>query len=311
MCASQIIALLLMIYFLFPVYFRKRRYLFIITSVLLLTLIVIIVNYFFPQLGPQGLPPPRHSGPPPPPPHIPPREIPIFFRLFNTALPIGVSMTIALFGEFWAMYNQKEKDMLALEIEKTDAELKLLKSQINPHFLFNALNNIYTLSLLKSDRTSESIMKLSEIMRYVLYETGDDKVNLKSEIQYIKDYLSIFQLKSESEFHIQLNININPGEKFIHPMLFMPLVENALKHGNLNTSKDAFLKISLDEYDGHLDFKVLNSYDESETKEKDSASGIGLKNVKKRLELLYPGQHHLEINKENKTFTVTLNIPSS
>jgi LytS/YehU family sensor histidine kinase len=189
--------------------------------------------------------------------------------------------------------------------QQVEMELSVLKSQINPHFLFNVLNSIYSLSLQRSERTSEVVMRLSEILRYMLYEAKHEFVLLKKEIQMVRDYVDIetMRLSKEQELNFYCDDYIPACQ--IAPLLLIPFVENAIKHGTNSMAKGAYVLIGIKVEDNTLFFSCKNNY-KPLPKIKDG--GLGLDNVRKRLQLLYPGKYSLGIKKENNIFEVLLNI---
>ncbi len=192
------------------------------------------------------------------------------------------------------------------ESENLKTELSFLRSQISPHFLFNVLNNIVALVRLKSDKLEPTILKLSSIMQYMLYDTDEDKALLKSEVDYVKSYIDLQQLRFGNR--LTLHVDLTPTEDWhaIEPMLLIPFVENAFKHGT-GMIENPIIDISLEAADNQLTFVVKNRYIDKD-KAKDKTSGIGLTNVKRRLQLLYSENHSLNIDKTDTWFTVTLKL---
>lgn len=186
----------------------------------------------------------------------------------------------------------QESEKRMLENEKLAAELSFLKSQINPHFLFNSLNNIYSLTYHKSDKAPEAILKLSGIMRYMLQESDDDRVQLKDEIAYMENYISLQQLRFKEEIAIDYKVDIENMELRIMPLLLISFLENAFKHGVV-TNKEYPIRILIEVVNNRLHFKVSNFKNKLN---KDQVSGIGLENLKRRLELGYPDQYSLMID---------------
>ena len=210
----------------------------------------------------------------------------------------------------WFMVSELNRALLLSQQEKTMAELKGLKSQMNPHFLFNSLNSIYSLALNRSEKTPEVILKLSDIMRYVLYEAADDLIDLSKEIAYLKDYIELQKLRSGRRAEISLTINGDPERVQIAPLLLLPLVENSFKHGVKGETGKTFVHMELSVSDGCIIFVVENNKGSTDNVEKDGGGGIGLVNVRKRLELLYPGRHELIIDDAQETFRVELMLKS-
>ena len=189
--------------------------------------------------------------------------------------------------------------------QKTEAELKFLKAQLNPHFLFNALNNIYALVLTKSENAAGALMSLSQLLRYIIYEASEEKVLLSKEITYLKYYIELESLRLANKYNLKLDISIEENNYKIMPMLFIPFVENSFKHCNLNQDGRIYIRINLK--DNELEFICENTFSEK-GKNVDSITGVGLLNSKKRLEMIYPQRHILKINKQNDTFCLSLKI---
>ncbi|HAF29542.1 MAG TPA: hypothetical protein DCG75_10885 [Bacteroidales bacterium] len=196
-----------------------------------------------------------------------------------------------------------QKDLLLQQ--KTEAELKFLKAQLNPHFLFNALNNIYALVLTKSENAAGALMSLSQLLRYIIYEASEEKVLLSKEITYLKYYIELESLRLANRNNLKLDISIEENNNKIMPMLFIPFVENSFKHCNLNQDGRIYIRINLK--DNELEFICENTFSEK-GKNVDSIKGVGLLNSKKRLEMIYPQRHILKINKQNGTFCLSLKI---
>ena len=205
---------------------------------------------------------------------------------------------------FFIRYSQhKVLQAKELMIESRQSELSFLRSQINPHFLFNSLNNIYSLVYDKSDHALSAIAGLSDILRYTLYDVSE-AVPITKEIDYIKKYIALQILRHEGPLKIQLEVSeLSPHVNF-PPLLFLPFVENAFKHGELS-NENGILEICIQTTGKKILFHCRNKKNESQ---KDTGSGIGLQNVKRRLELLYPGKHALNIKEDNEYFDVNLTI---
>ena len=197
--------------------------------------------------------------------------------------------------------------MALLKSEKLKAEMDFLKSQINPHFLFNALNNIYTLSVIKSDNTPENLLKLSGMLRYMLYDCKEDRVPLKKELEYIDNFISLNKLKDSQGLNIELELDRSQPDLRVAPLIFIPFIENAFKHSKIEDLENGWIKLSLKIQDQTLFFNVKNSISKT-TFTKDKVGGIGLRNVKRQLELVYPNKHDLIINKTDTAFEVSLKI---
>ncbi|WP_411029695.1 sensor histidine kinase [Spongiimicrobium sp. 3-5] len=207
---------------------------------------------------------------------------------------------------FWRVnqYELEKKRGLALSNEKLKAELLLLKSQVSPHFLFNTLNNIYSLSLEKHDHAPIMIEKLSEILRYLIYEGKKEVVPLEKEASLVKEYVALQLLKNmKGKEQIELAIEGVEQHHKIAPLILVNLAENCFKHGDINYNPNGFLQIKLTVKDDVLYFKTINSFQQNK---KDV--GIGITNIREQLKYSYPNMHQFEIHKELKTFEVSLTI---
>ena len=198
-----------------------------------------------------------------------------------------------------ARANEKQKENLKTEVS-------FLRSQISPHFIFNVLNNIVALVRMKSQELEPTVMKLSSFMQYMLYET-DKKVPLNSEIQYLHDYIDLQKQRFGDFIKISTVFETQATHFIIEPMLLIPFVENAFKHG-VGLIQEPIIHIELHCQNNTLNFKVQNKYNEDNDEPKDKTSGIGLVNVRRRLSLLYPGNHHLAIDKRDGYFYVSLDL---
>ena len=203
--------------------------------------------------------------------------------------------------------NEIEKTKLNTELKLKEAELKILKAQIHPHFLFNTLNNLYGLTLEKSDSAPDLVLKLSEILDYILYRCNDKKVPLNAEIENLKNYISIEKLRYTEKLELKIEFPENYDDLQIAPLILLPFVENAFKHGVSNFPDGAFVETKISCSGNTLNFKIENSRN-PELGKSGPASGIGLKNVRKRLDLVYPEKYNLNISEKEKTFSVNLTI---
>lgn len=193
------------------------------------------------------------------------------------------------------------------ETENLKTELSFLRSQVSPHFMFNVLNNMVALARKKSDLLEPSLIKLSSLLRYMLYETVDENVPLDKEVEYLQSYIDLQQQRFGKNVKVETNFKNADKSYFIEPMLLIPFVENAFKHGT-GMIEDPFILIQLQVQNQMLHFKVSNRYN-GETREiKDRSSGIGLANVRRRLQLLYGTNQHLEITKSDGVYTTSLQI---
>ncbi len=201
----------------------------------------------------------------------------------------------------WFLNERIQRD---LENQRLSAELAFLKSQINPHFLFNSLNSIYSLAYQRSETTPEAILKLSEIMRYMLYECNDNKVDLTKELQYLQNYIDLQKIRFGNQAFIDYKVDGIVQNQKIVPLLLIAFIENAFKHGVANNPLTP-IRLLIDVDAGHLHFYIQNK---KHTNNRDEVGGIGLNNVKRRLNLLYPGKYNLEIRDETDTYTVELSL---
>ena len=202
--------------------------------------------------------------------------------------------------EHW-LQNEK------LAKQNLQSELALLKNQINPHFLFNTLNNIDSLIKSNTEKASETLVKLSDILRYMIYDTNVAMVQLSSEINHVESYIALQRLQFANRELVSITVQGNPGNIQVAPMLFIPFVENAFKHCT-DKGTPAAIRIAFTMDDNSVKFESANLSDQAQRINKDGASGVGLSIVRRRLELLYPGRHTLSIKEENDTFIVTLSI---
>jgi len=193
------------------------------------------------------------------------------------------------------------------ENENLKTELSLLRSQASPHFMFNVLNNMVALARKKSDLLEPSLLKFSSLMRYMLYEADEEKVPLEKEIEYLQSYIDLQQQRFGKNVQVMVALQKPIDNYEIEPMLLIPFVENAFKHGT-GLIEGAMIKIQLRVENNKLDFNVQNKYDPSSLEIKDKTSGIGLSNVKRRLNLLYGNKHSLLIAKKDNWFTVSLQL---
>jgi sensor histidine kinase YesM len=206
----------------------------------------------------------------------------------------------------WIKLQDNALKIKEMERQHLEAELRSLKAQINPHFLFNTLNNLYSLSLDNSPKTPDMILKLSDLMRYIIYDCRENKVPIKKELDFIENYLSLERLRLGDSVHVSFEVVGEPN-LFVAPLLFINFIENAFKHGK--KEKGTTIRVCFDfSKEQKLDFQVTNStYDDVDSHQKEY-SGIGIENVIKRLNLLYPQKHTLIIESKDQTYSVKLNL---
>jgi len=281
----------------FPVFFEKRRFLLYI--LINLGLVILLAHFFFVVDGYLvdnfRMKAPEH-------------QIPRFFQYFRV-----ITMLIFIFFtslSFSLIRKVAENETLQKQLfkEKSDTEIRLLKAQINPHFIFNSLNNIYSLTYSKSDEAPGAVLKLSEMLRYVYYDCNRDEVTLGAEIEYIRNYIAFQKMKSSHVQDIDL-MTENINESFrIAPMLFIPFVENAFKYSKIEDEKGASVRMKLTTEGDQLCFHVRNTHPENGQK---AGSRMGIENVRNRLNLTYPGAHQLDFKDEGGVFEVHMKIKQS
>lgn len=228
-------------------------------------------------------------------------------RKINNLMPYLLALVGSALFEVSRFANQKMKETMLLKSEKLETEMKLLKSQINPHFLFNALNNVYSLSYLKPEKTPENLLKLSEMLRYMLYECDVEKVPLSKEITYLENYIHMKLLKDSRGMNVKVNLDKSGGHLMVAPLLLIPFVENAFKHSKVEDLQNGWITIDLKTEGKRIIFDVENSISKNNYT-KDQVGGIGLTNVKRQLELLYPKHHQLKIETTAVKYSVHLEI---
>lgn len=215
---------------------------------------------------------------------------------------LGIAVALKLFR-----LRQAEKERAqALEKQRLESELQFLRAQTNPHFLFNTLNNIYALARKRSEQTAPVVMKLSKILRFMLYECSASKISIHAEIQVIEDYLALEKLRYPERLQVRFQKKIASNAPPIAPLLLLPLVENAFKHGVSETRFSSYVNIELQVIQNQLNFCVRNSQEEVTSLTSDT--GIGLKNICRQLELVYPQRHQLEVQNEIDFYQVQLYI---
>ncbi len=220
-----------------------------------------------------------------------------------TVLFIVVFISMFRFVEEWFGIEARKQEV---ENEKLNSELRFLKEQINPHFLFNTLNSLYYLATVQSPNTPEVIVKLSRMMRYMLYDSNRPKVSLQQEIEYMQNFIELEKMRIDKQIPISYETSGPVASIRIVPLILNTFLENAFKHGLNNHSSDGFIRVKIDTTPTLLTFTAENSKPENpDAKEK---SGIGLQNVKRRLELSYPGKHTLKITEDPHTYKVYLTL---
>ncbi|WP_298148635.1 histidine kinase [Flavobacterium sp.] len=288
--------------FFIPRFFITKRYLFYgLINLVLFVILVEILSRILPngQVGPfENLPSEVI------------KEINenTFIKYFPPAILFVSLLSISILLRIFEVYNTNLKRQKEIEADRKNAQLQLLKSQLNPHFFFSALNTIYALSISKSDSTSSAILNLSEIMRYVLKENTDNesdgKVNLQEDLNHIRNFISLTEWRLTSNNKILFDVSGDVGNHRVHPLLFISFVENALKYG-ISLNDPAEIKINFTVTSTQIYFYCANKI--IQTKKQVSSFESGIENAKKRLSLLYP-DYKLKIEQDNEMFQVFLNF---
>ena len=279
--------------------FRKRLGRFILANLLLIAAVLLIQHIWHEmcRLYIETEPPRENRGDPPP---------VYFFIAWNAmlmALTVGLAVAIRMTGNWYRIEAEKQQ----IEKERTQAELKNLKSQLNPHFLFNTLNNIYALIPIDRTKAQFAVHSLSHMLRYVLYENNQNYIPLEKEIQFVRNYVELMELRLPDRVETTVDLPEQADGYTIAPLLFITLVENAFKHG-VSPSQPSFVHISIRMVkEGTLVCTIENS-DFPKTDADRSGSGIGLQNLRKRLNLLYPNRHILRTENLNGSFVAQLII---
>lgn len=280
--------------YLIPNYLSKNRFLTYASLLLLATLIItplkMIVFYFkfsnYPALQSQLIA----------------NQTNYFLITFFIA---GASTLFKIITD-WVRNVQERQE---LETRTIQTELRFLKSQINPHFLFNTLNSLYALTLKKSEKAPEIVIKLSEMMRYMLYECNEKRVYLSNEIHYIRNYLDLEKLRQGQNVDIEFEVTGNVSEQKIAPLMFIPFIENSFKHGLSNQILHGFVHIKMKVENHKVDFYIENSKPDALPHQNHRRSGgIGLVNVRRRLDIMYPNNYELTIHDNPKSYAVNLKL---
>tara|TARA_R110002050_G_scaffold56512_4_gene127233 strand:+ start:54228 stop:55274 length:1047 start_codon:yes stop_codon:yes gene_type:complete len=305
---AQILLLAGLMYYAAPVLLLNKKYLLFFS----ISLSAILISCFILSnlsIGPESFPRPLEQGQPMLdnlPDNAPRMRKPVS-RVFIHFLILTIVVILGTFLETLIFAQKKEEETIKNLNEKLETELKLLKSQINPHFLFNTLNNIYALSAIDTKKTQESISYLSNMLRYVLYECEQPTVPLNKEIEYIENYIKLFTVKSSKTYPITTSFELENKHSLIAPMLLISFVENAFKHSNIEKINNAFIRIIVRSTNNEIYFEIENSKTDT-VLYKDVIGGIGLENVKKRLNILYSNKHQLVIDENLNSFKVQLKL---
>lgn len=218
---------------------------------------------------------------------------------------VRIALALELFYLVFSWIFKYRKSIQKLKSDKLEAELMLLKNQINPHFFFNTLNNLYALIKKDADAAQDYVLKLSDLMRFTIYDSGKEKVKLSNEIDYLINFIDLQTSRYHKEIDINFEKKIQNSDATVAPLLFINLLENAFKHGVEKATGDTFVHIELTQDDQKIHFSIKNNY---ETEDHSENNGIGLANLKDRLNLIYPNAHQLTQSIDNNTYTATLEI---
>jgi two-component system, LytTR family, sensor kinase len=286
-------------YWMIPRLMLKKKWVtYIGLQILLLAAFVFFREFLFMRR------PPGHF--PVPPMNVPRSEFEFFKPAMGNSIFLYFVIVIISGGvRIMQEWIKAEKRAKQNEAERMAMELSLLRSQINPHFLFNTLNNIYSLALIKSEMTADAVMKLADIMRYLTEDSNSDKVVLNREVDYLRHYVELQRIRLESKMKIVVNLSGNFLNYSIPPLILMPFVENAFKYGT-SSHQDTEISINLAIINDVLKLNIINRIFTGN--KNTGTNGIGIKNTRQRLEHIYPGKHTLEITDSGKIFKVFLSI---
>jgi two-component system LytT family sensor kinase len=295
------------LYILIDKYLVQKRYsiflLLLIISMAVCGMVLRVISYFilYPVYYPEGLTIPLF---------FPPKILIAIFYTYSWVAIVSTFHLIKYYYQHQQATQRLEQTAQQLEKEKLAAELKLLKSQINPHFLFNTLNNLYVLTLNNSEKAPQMVHKLSELMSYMLYDSNQAEVLLDKEIQYIQNYIDLEKLRYGDRLEVSFINYAVPNDITIAPLLMLPFVENSFKHGVRNQLKGSWIHIDIEVVSDILILKVENNKPERQPEKKDLPA-IGLQNVTRRLEHLYPKRHSLQLFDEPDTYMAVLKLSLS
>jgi hypothetical protein len=231
------------------------------------------------------------------------REMHLFNYIFTSLFLVFFSVGMRVLER----HSQTEKLQKELEKEKLNSELAFLKNQISPHFFFNTLNNIYSLISINAEDSQKAVLRLSKLMRYLLYDSEHGDTKLSNEIDFMNNYIDLMKLRMNNKISLTVTLPEKYGDINIPPLIFIPFIENAFKHG-ISYREKSFIEISMTTINESIIFRCANSIVKNRETDESEHSGIGLENVTKRLNLLFPGKHELKINRSDKEFEVLLQI---
>ena len=288
------------LYMLLPILLNRKKYFFFITGIILLSVTTILLMYYteiiiFKQIHlSAGLP-------------FRPPAVFFWFSLiaFFSYFPVSAGLVIAI--KTLKNFYVKQNENMLLTRENANAELQLLKAQVHPHFLFNTLNNIYSFTLNKSMQAPKLVMNLSDTLRYMINDCKADMVLLASELKMINDYIDLEKVRYGSRLNMKIEITGDTSRKSITPLLMIPFIENSFKHGASKMLREPWVHLFIQADENVLHFALANGKPAKENAK--NKGGIGLSNVKKRLELLYPSNYLLTIESTEHTYAVNMQVP--
>jgi two-component system, LytTR family, sensor kinase len=228
-------------------------------------------------------------------------------RVYDNVIPHFLLVSTGAAIKLLADYARAQRRLGEMDKEKAEAELNFLKSQINPHFLFNSLNTIYFLIDKQNTKARTTLLQMADLLRYQLYECNSHTIEIEKEVNYLQDYVRLQELRKDTQYEVGIEVGEQVKGFRITPLLLIPFVENAFKHISHYSHEKNFIRVDLQRQNGTLTFIVENSKDDQQ-RSTEPSGGIGLANVKRRLELVYPGKHSLQIQNNQHTFKVELNL---
>ena len=282
--------------------FTRQQWKFLLSNLVLIVVVALVVHLLISCLSLRVVPFP---------PLRPPRPLwgTIGFFLINGVIYVlvaALSVAIKMTGSWYQVESMRRE----MEKARTEAELRNLKSQLNPHFLFNTLNNIYSLIAFSPDRAQEAVHGLSRLLRYVLYESSQPGVSLGRDLNFLQDYIALMRIRLPEHVRVEKRIDCANPEIQIAPLLFMSLVENAFKHG-VSNDRPSFVRVEIEQVGEEVRGAITNSYFPKASVSDKSGSGIGLVNLEKRLSLLYPNDYTFEYGQVGDMYRANLTIKLS
>ncbi|WP_372768348.1 sensor histidine kinase [Lutibacter sp.] len=292
-----IIPVLLNLYILIPYFLKREKYLlfviaFISTIILFTQLNIWFFDYVIDYIFPDYYFISYHSS----------TKLIFIFSVFL------IGTTLIKLSEDWIYFNSIENKRLKLEKQQIETQLTALRSQINPHFLFNSLNVIFALALEKKKETTKAIVQLSDILRYVIYDSNTERVTLKNEIILLNNYIEFQKFRHQVSDKINFTYNIIDDDYLIYPMLLLPLIENSFKHGIKGDIENTFINLNITQNNNEFHFFIENNYVKNIVISDKEHSGLGIGNIKKNLDIIYPDAHLFEITKTETAFIVSLKL---